>query len=88
MQLVPQIEPITRMARDHKALVDKLANGPVVLSSHSKAAAVMVSVQTWNQMVKRLQQYDEAEVTRRNMLEADANPDAELTLDEFMADLD
>ena len=63
MQLVPQIEPITQMARDHKTLIGKLKDGPVVLSSHSKAAAVMVSVQMWNQ------------------------PDAELTLDEFMADL-
>ena len=54
MVLTPQIEPITRMARDHRTLVAKLKNGPVFLASRSKTTAVMVAPEQWDETMKEL----------------------------------
>lgn len=54
LQLVPQIEPVTRLAREHKEVFQLLGKGPVILAQHSKAAAVLVGVETWNQTLRRL----------------------------------
>ena len=55
LSLVPQIEPVTRLARDHKEVFQMLEQGPVILAQHSKAAAVLVNVNTWNKTVRRLE---------------------------------
>lgn len=54
LNLVPQIEPVTRLTRDHTAIFALLRNGPVILSQHSKPTAVLVDVETWNDAVRRL----------------------------------
>ena len=54
LHLVPQIEPVTRLARDHKEVFQLLKKGPVILAQHSKAAAVLVNVDTWNDTLRRL----------------------------------
>ena len=54
LKLVPQIEPVTRLARDHTGIFKLLQNGPVILAQHSKAAAVLVDVETWNETAAAL----------------------------------
>ena len=54
LHLVPQIQPVTRLARDHKEVFQLLQNGPVILAQHSKATAVLVDVDTWNNTLRRL----------------------------------
>ena len=54
LKLIPQIEPVTRLARDHKGIFALLQNGPVILAQHSKEAAVLVDVDTWNKTLRRL----------------------------------
>lgn len=54
LKLVPQIEPVTRLAHDHKGIFALLKNGPVILAQHSKAAAVLVDADTWNETLRRL----------------------------------
>jgi PHD/YefM family antitoxin component YafN of YafNO toxin-antitoxin module len=54
LRLVPQIEPVTRLARDHRSVLAMLSKGPVILAQHSKAAAVLVDVNTWNDTLRRL----------------------------------
>lgn len=58
MQRIPQIEPISRMARDHKSLLHLIGKGPVYLTQRSEAVAVMVSANQWNetaQLIEALQ---------------------------------
>lgn len=58
MQRIPQIEPISRMARDHKTLLQLIGKGPVYLTQRSEAVAVMVSASQWNetaQIIEELQ---------------------------------
>ncbi len=80
---VPQIEPITTMTRDHKAVLDMLVNGPVFLAQRSRTAAVLLSVSDYENMVKRLQKLEllaEAErIARRiDSGEEKTTPHAEL----------
>lgn len=51
---VPQIVPVSRLARDQRAVLKMLRDGPVILTQNGKAVAVMVSVETWNETVRRL----------------------------------
>lgn len=72
MVLTPQIEPITTLARDHRALVAKIQDGPVFLAQRSRAAAVVVSPEQWDQLIaelRRLQRIIEAD---RHFAEVDA----------------
>ena len=55
---VPQIEPVTRLARDHTAIFALLRNGPVILAQHSKPTAVLVDVATWNETLRRLASFE------------------------------
>ncbi|MEM7131981.1 MAG: hypothetical protein AAF702_37065 [Chloroflexota bacterium] len=45
---------MTRLARDHAALVNSLDDGPIVLAHRSKAKAVLVSIEDWDAKAKRL----------------------------------
>ena len=54
MNTIPQIEPVTNLQRNYKALFGMLDKGPVVLAQASRAAAVLVSVTEWDQRAKRL----------------------------------
>ena len=66
LNLVPQIEPVTQLARDHRRIFGLLRNGPVILAQHSKAAAVLVDVETWNETVRRLAAYEQQSIVERN----------------------
>lgn len=64
MVLTPQIEPITTLARDHRALMAKIQDGPVFLAQRSRPAAVVISPEQWDQLItelRRLQRIIEAD---------------------------
>ncbi|RIK38443.1 MAG: hypothetical protein DCC55_21070 [Chloroflexi bacterium] len=55
----PQIEPVTTMARNHKALLAKLKEGPIFLTQRGTEAAVMVSAAEWRSITKQLAELEE-----------------------------
>ena len=54
MHPTPQVEPISRLSRDHNSLMRMIANGPVWLTQKAKAAAVIVSVKEWDEIAQRM----------------------------------
>ncbi len=54
MDKVQQIVPISEMALHQQAVMRLLDNGPVVLASRSRPAAVLVSVQIWDALISEL----------------------------------
>ncbi|MEM7536221.1 MAG: hypothetical protein AAF639_28820 [Chloroflexota bacterium] len=78
MNAIPQIEPITTMARDHTALISKLDNGPVILAHRSKPAAVLVSINEWNQIADELARLRRAFLAEQRSKEMDENPALEI----------
>lgn len=49
--MIPQIEPITSMTRDHKSVLSKLKAGPVFLAQRSSPAAVLLSVRDYERLM-------------------------------------
>lgn len=56
--MVTQVEPVTRLQRDHASILAQLPKGPVILSSRGKAAAVMLSVEDYDRMRHQIAMYE------------------------------
>ena len=52
--ITPQMESITALSRNHKAVFTKLANGPVFLANRSKPVAAVLSMTDYEQMTEEL----------------------------------
>ena len=61
METAPQIVPISDMRIRQADVLKKLHNGPVYLAQRSKPAAVLVSVNIWNEAVEQLNRVEELE---------------------------
>lgn len=70
MQPTPQVEPISRLARDHNAIMRLIANGPVWLTQKAKAAAVLVSVKQWDEIARRMADLQDQLQTERRIRQA------------------
>ena len=52
MEKLPQIESISHMKHHYKQVLNRLDAGPIVLTQHGQAAAVLVSPTAWNAAVE------------------------------------
>jgi prevent-host-death family protein len=59
MQKTQQFEPITTMQRNPNKVLAMLVNGPVIMASRSKPAAILVSVELWDRLVERLEDQED-----------------------------
>lgn len=66
MNVLPQIEPITKLQKNHVSILEMLPNGPVILTQHSKPAAVMIAPDQWDLIAKRLQMLEAVAEARRS----------------------
>jgi prevent-host-death family protein len=86
MYTTPQIEPVTTMARNHKALLRKLKDGPVHLTQRGNEAAVMISAEEWRLIVKQLNELAQlrrqARLARSNAAYAAMQADPTQAVDE------
>jgi prevent-host-death family protein len=87
MLLLPQTEVISNLKNHYEQVLTKLAQGPVVLLQRSKPTAVLVSVAEWDRASKRLAELEEREMIRQRLQRAHANPTADVSLEEFTAQL-
>jgi prevent-host-death family protein len=58
MHAMPQLIPVSELRYNHKKVFDRLKAGAILLAQRSQPAAVLVSVQQWDelaQLVKDLQ---------------------------------
>jgi PHD/YefM family antitoxin component YafN of YafNO toxin-antitoxin module len=66
---IPQIEPVTSLSRDYRAVFGKLEEGPVFLAQRSRPAAVLLSVGDYKEMLDRLEYLEDlAEVYKGKWL--------------------
>ncbi len=81
MNKVPELVPISELRTHQAAILEQLKKGPIVLTHHSKAAAVLVDPAQWNQLLELLedehdlrfiqQQISEEEQGKAELVEAD-----------------
>ena len=55
MDKVPELVPISEMRTHQAAILEQLKQGPIVLTHHSKAAAVLVDPAHWNRLLEQLE---------------------------------
>ncbi len=49
--LTPQIESTSTLSRNHKAVFNKLVNGPVYIATHSEKSAVLLSIPDYEKLL-------------------------------------
>lgn len=80
---IPQIEPVTSLSKDYKAVFSKLENGPVVLAMRSRPAAVLLSVSDYEALMTRLDHFELLTEAKRNLEKADTEPSTVISHDEL-----
>ena len=56
--MITQVEPVTQLQRKYQTVIDKAANGPVILSQAGRAAAVVLSVAEFDRMRSQIATYE------------------------------
>jgi prevent-host-death family protein len=85
MTYIPQMEPLTTLRKNHLHVLKKLGNGPVFLSQRSKMAAVLLSTQEFESLMKDAAQYRRMLLADQHAQEMDAGQI--VTQEEFEAGL-
>ena len=60
MVIIPELVPISGLRTRQKQILDSLSKGPVVLTQHGRAAAVLISPEQWNHLVETLENLTDA----------------------------
>ena len=60
MDVVPELVPISGLRTRQNEILDQLADRPVVLTQHGRAAAVLVSPEQWNLLVEMVEDLTDA----------------------------
>ena len=60
MAIIPEIVPISDLRLRQSEVLDKLANGPVVLTQHSRARAVLVDMGQWRRLMEEMEDLQDA----------------------------
>lgn len=79
MNRLPQMASVTELRNDYNTLFARLSAGPIVLAQRSKPAAVLVSPEQWNEIARRLEQFELLAEARRNEARAEADPSTVIT---------
>ncbi|MBV7331260.1 type II toxin-antitoxin system prevent-host-death family antitoxin [Chloroflexi bacterium TSY] len=61
---MPTVLPVSDLRYKHREVFDKLDQGPVILAQRSREAAVLVSVEEWRKIAKRIGMLEQRERTR------------------------
>lgn len=81
--LIPQVESITKLARDHKAVFKKLEKGPVFLAQRSQVSAVVLSAQDYEQLALDAQRWRRQDLADKRAQELKDNPNLAVSLDQL-----
>jgi len=65
MDKVPELVPISEMRTHQAAILEQLKQGPIVLTHHSRAAAVLVDPSHWNRLLEQLEDARDINVIRQ-----------------------
>lgn len=55
MNVVPTLVPISKLRQTQSEVLEQLSEGPIVLTQHGEAAAVLVDPEQWNRLIEELE---------------------------------
>ncbi len=82
MDLIPVTRPISEFRQNQASIMEAMESGPVVLTQHGKDAAVIMTSEYYNIIVKLLRKYQGYESIIR-LVEEMGKPTNHITLREF-----
>lgn len=88
MDLLPQTDTISNLKNNQATVLAKVSHHPVLLLQNSKPIAVLVSPEEWNRTALRLRELERNEIIRQRFQAAQHSQEPDLTLEEFMSDLE
>ena len=81
MAAIPEIYGVSDLRTRKSEILRKLHDGPVVLTQHARAVAVLVSPEKWNQLIEEVENLQDALAA----LEARQDAEPSVDLDEYAA---
>ena len=75
MRTIPEITPISELRHRQVELLAKLSEAPIVLTQRGKGVAVLASLDTWNRIVERLEDLEDAVDAQEARLDAEPSMD-------------
>jgi prevent-host-death family protein len=81
---IPDIVGISDLRLRQNEVLSRLHKGPVVLTQHSRAVAVLVSPEQWNEIIERLEEAEDA----LDILEARARNEPTTGFADYLASRD
>lgn len=60
MYAIPELIPISDLRQRQREIIELLSEGPVVLTQHGRAAAVLVHPRQWNQLLEEYEDLHDA----------------------------
>ena len=58
MSAMPEVVPVSQLRGNHKKIFSQIQKGPVILAQRSRSAAVLVSIEDWNEREKRIEKLE------------------------------
>lgn len=80
--VMPQVEPITKLARDHKALLSMLKSGPVFLAQRGHVSVVVLSPQDYEQLAEDARRWQRQGLADQRSNDLKMNPTLAVKFDE------
>jgi prevent-host-death family protein len=74
MSSIPELLPISQLRLHQNEVLSRLKDGPVVLTQHSRAAAVLVSVDQWNAREEKLRNAELLALHYQRLAEMQSDP--------------
>lgn len=82
MDLIPTTRPISEFRQNQASIMEAMESGPVVLTQHGKDAAVIMTSQYYNTIIKLLRKYQGYESISRLLADME-EPTNWINLEEF-----
>ena len=60
MSAIPELVPISQLRLKQSEVLNRLSEGPVILTQHGQGAAVLVDLEQWNRMIEALEDLQDA----------------------------
>jgi len=81
MTAIPRILPFSDLRIRQAEVLSMLSDEPIVLSQRGRPAAVLVSLEKWDELIARLEDAEDA----LDAIEAQRHPEPGMSLEEYIA---
>ena len=79
MTVIPELLPISELRLHQNEVLGRLKDKPIILTQHSRAAAVLVSVEQWNEREQKLRNAELLALHYQRLAEMQSDPSSRVS---------